>query len=105
MGKREAKSLKNSRQRPIKEKFMIGPLDAETDESIDDNKSEYQWCLHCERAYRRGDYRLIGGLRMCPYDDCDGDTVFDGWSWPHVRKGHPDYPVTPEKGKTYPLYS
>jgi len=48
---------------------------------------------------------MIHGLRMCPYDDCDGDTVLDGWSWPEVREGHPDYPEVPVIGKTYPLYS
>jgi hypothetical protein len=88
-----------------KEKIMKVPLADESDESIDDGKSEHQWCLHCERAYKRGKHRLVDGLKLCPYKDCDGDTVMDGWPWPQVREGHPDYPEIPEKGKCYPLYS
>jgi hypothetical protein len=84
---------------------MIKPIEPDPDESIDDGTSEYQWCLHCERAYKRGEHRLIDGFEMCPYVDCDGDTVMDGWSWPSVREHHSDYPEVPEKGKTYPLYS
>lgn len=74
-------------------------------EDIDDGTSEYQWCLHCERAYKRGEHRLINCLMMCPYDGCDGDTVMDGWSWPSVRQDHPEYPEVPAIGKVYPLYS
>jgi hypothetical protein len=84
---------------------MIKPIESQKDDGIDDDTSEYQWCLHCERAYKRGEHRLIDGLMMCPYKGCDGDTVMDGWSWPSVRENHPDYPEVPEKGKTYPLYS
>lgn len=69
-----------------------------------DRRSDFMWCLHCERAYRRGEYRLVGGLRMCPYEGCDGDTVFDGWDWADIRYVHPEYPRTPEKGKVYPRY-
>ena len=68
-------------------------------------RSDYLWCLHCERAYRRGEYRLVHGLQMCPYEDCDGDTVMDGWDWAQIRDGHPEYPEVPEMGKVYPLYS
>ncbi len=67
-------------------------------------KRGWMWCLHCERAYRRGEYRLVGGLRMCPYEDCDGDTVLDAWPWSVVRRHNPDYPPVPERGKVYPLY-
>ena len=84
---------------------MVKHIEAEEDDLIDDGTSEYQWCLHCERAYKRGEHRLIDGLEMCPYEDCDGDTVLDGWAWPSVREGHSDYPEVPECGKVYPLYS
>jgi len=65
----------------------------------------FLWCLHCERTYRRGECREIDGLQMCPYEGCDGDTVFDGWAWGTVREDHPDYPAIPIPGVVYPLYT
>jgi hypothetical protein len=62
------------------------------------------WCMHCERCYKAGEYREIKGLQMCPYADCDGDTVLDPWTWKHIQKIHPNYPQEPERGKIYPLY-
>jgi hypothetical protein len=63
------------------------------------------WCLHCERCYQAGEYReTYEGLQMCPYDDCDGSTVLDGWRWSRIRREHPDYPKIPERSKVYPLY-
>ena len=62
------------------------------------------WCLHCERAYQRGEYRQLRGLRMCPYDGCDGDTVIDQWKWLQVRNNNPGYPNVPERGEVYPLH-
>ena len=69
-----------------------------------DTNTLFVWCLHCERTYRRGECRVIGGLQMCPYEHCDGDTVFDGWEWFTIRRGNPQYPVIPEPGKCYPMY-
>jgi len=62
------------------------------------------WCLHCERAYKSGEYRELRGLQMCPYEGCDGSTVMDGWDWKDVRRANPAYPKEPERGKEYPLY-
>lgn len=66
------------------------------------------WCLHCERTYQEGEYRNenIGGdiHQMCPYEDCDGDTVVDAWDWESLLDKHPEYPKIPEKGNKYPLY-
>ena len=67
-------------------------------------KSEFLWCLHCERAFRRGEFRRVGEYQMCPYKGCDGGIVVDAWGWETVRDGHPDYPAIPEIGKVYPLY-
>lgn len=61
-------------------------------------------CLHCERAYRVGEYRKIGDLQYCPYPECDGDAVLDPWTWKRIREIHPEYPEIPEKDKVYPLY-
>ncbi len=66
--------------------------------------SVFFWCLHCERAYRRGECREIEGLQMCPYEECDGDTFCDGWPWEKIREANPHYPVIPEEGTHYPLY-
>ena len=65
---------------------------------------DYLWCLHCERAYKYGEFREIKGLQMCPYDDCDGDTVLDSWEWERITDANPEYPETPERNKEYPLY-
>ena len=74
------------------------------------------WCLHCERCYQVGEYRAVKpdrqmrnagfteDLQMCPYPDCDGDTVFDAFPWEGIRGLHPDYPEIPERGKVYPQY-
>lgn len=69
-----------------------------------DKDSVFLWCLHCERAYRRGECREIEGLQWCPYEDCNGDTFKDAMPWGRIRDTHPEYPVIPEEGKRYPLY-
>ena len=73
--------------------------------------SGFLWCLHCERTYRYGEYRkLPSGLpngfvyQMCPYAGCDGDTFKDAWDWDVIREDHPDYPESPDKNVTYPMY-
>jgi len=80
-------------------------------------KGGYLWCLCCERTYKFGEFREVRTkpfvvnhvryepiLQMCPYEDCDGDTVFDAWEWKRIRESHPEYPKIPEAGKVYPLY-
>lgn len=67
-------------------------------------RKAWHWCLHCERAYPLGSYRQIRDLQMCPYEDCDGDTVMDLWAWQRIRKENPQYPEVPELGKVYGLY-
>src|SRR5437660_57496 len=72
-------------------------------EIIPDERDDYLWCLHCARAYKWGEYRLIGELQMCAYEGCNGDTVMDGWTWRAVREGNPDYPKVPKLGHVYEL--
>ncbi len=67
-------------------------------------EGEWVWCLHCERCYKVGEYRLIRDLQLCPYNDCDGDTVMDSWRWTEFRENHPDYPLEPDRDIRYPLY-
>lgn len=77
------------------------------------------WCLHCERCYKKGEYRLIkmrknsleykfaisAGIEpvyyLCPYEDCDGDTTIDCIEW---SERLPDRPKEPERNKVYPMY-
>ncbi len=76
----------------------------EWDEVFDEERrSEYFWCLHCERTYKDGQFRKVDGFQMCPYQDCDGDAVTDAWDWATVRDNHPEYPEVPEPNKVYPL--
>lgn len=70
----------------------------------DEEQSDYQWCLHCERAYKRGEFRFENGLKMCPFEGCGGDAVFDGWDWENFRVQIPGYPRIPTIGKRYPAY-
>lgn len=68
-------------------------------------KISWAWCLHCERCYQVGEYKLDKhGLRLCPYPDCDGDTFMDRYPWKGIKANHPEYPEIPEKGKKYPMY-
>jgi hypothetical protein len=66
-------------------------------------RSEYLWCLICERAYsrRRG---ARDEAQLCPYDDCKGRTVFYSWDWNRTRKVNPNYPNEPRLGQVYPLF-
>lgn len=84
-------------------------------------KSGYLWCLHCERAYKYGEFRIVLGewninrktrarwqskYQMCPYPGCDGDTVMDAQPWEDVSKhGPPGTPAVPELGIIYPFVS
>ncbi|MFD2256886.1 hypothetical protein ACFSSA_09375 [Luteolibacter algae] len=86
---------------------MIHAHDSENEsdeDEEDENTSEYQWCMHCERAYRRGEHRMVGDIPMCPYPDCDGDIFMDGWDWDQFREPLPQYPEVPEHGVKYPMY-
>lgn len=70
----------------------------------------YSWCLHCERTYIEGEHRMKhhptnGLLSMCPYEDCDGDTVIDNRPWNEIRKFNLHYPLIPERGVEYPELS
>ena len=32
-------------------------------------EGEWVWCLHCERAYQVGEFRQVGDIQLCPYED------------------------------------
>lgn len=89
----------------LREKVYYDPENLDRDKVLKaEDRSQYLWCLHCERTYRRGEYRLVRDLQMCPYPDCSGDTVIDGWDWAKVREELPQYPEVPEHNVVYPLY-
>ena len=67
----------------------------------DPRRSEYLWCLHCQRTYEHNKWRTVEGLQMCPYLECDGDAVIDAIDWTVIRDANPDYPEKPKWGKTY----
>ena len=66
-------------------------------------RSDFLWCLICERAYPRND-RSREEVQLCPYDDCKGRTVFYSWDWNRTRKVNPGYPREPLPGTVYPLF-
>lgn len=72
-----------------------------------DDPEIWLWCLHCERCYQLKDMREVKHpflkgetLQLCHYEDCDGDTVLDGWDWEEVREDT-DWPEIPVIGVTY----
>lgn len=90
----------------ISDEVFYEPENLDRDKMFADrDATDYLWCLHCERAYKRGKFRRNGELQMCPYPGCDGDTVMDGWDWAKLREHHSDYPEVPVEGTHYPLYS
>ena len=94
------------KQSTISDEVFFDPENLDRDKMFADGGStNYLWCLHCERAYQRGKFRRGGGLQMCPYPGCDGDTVMDGWDWAKLQGAHPNYPDVPVDGVRYPLYS
>jgi hypothetical protein len=60
---------------------------------------KFIWCLHCERTFL--ETPEYDGFE-CEYPDCDGH-IGDLWDWKSVRQSHPEYPASPQHGKTYPL--
>jgi hypothetical protein len=80
----------------------VAKLDREKILGKDEGK--YFWCLHCERTYERTEFRQVGNLQMCPYPDCNGDTVIDAWEWREIREANPVYPRVPKRGERYPMY-
>jgi hypothetical protein len=86
---------------------MIRPYDIEDlsdEDEGDEPRSDYQWCMHCERAYKRGEHRMVGDIAMCTYPGCGGDVFSDGWDWDRFREPLPQYPPVPEFGVKYPMY-
>jgi hypothetical protein len=89
---------------------------SDQEEALNRKAGDWVWCLHCERAYQVGEFKInvssqighssnnSGELQLCPYPDCDGDTVIDSWEWESIKEKHPDYPVLPERDKVYPMY-
>jgi hypothetical protein len=88
-----------------------------TDRSLSQHPSNgldvpWSWCGRCQRTYLTGTYRRIwfapnalnprpATLKLCPYEDCDGNTIRHGWQWSIIRLPHPDYPVIPERNVIY----
>ena len=64
-------------------------------------EKKWYWCLHCERTFRAKRDPIY-----CHYHDCDGFmwdlSPWEKDHWP--RRENPDYPETPTRGVTYPLY-
>jgi len=59
-------------------------------------QSEFEWCLHCERAFKTGFRKIIpdhntDANQYCPYPTCDGSAI------------DISYGELPEIGVRYPL--
>lgn len=89
----------------LKRGAVFNPRNLHRDQVFEGDPPKYLWCLHCERAYVRGEYREMGDMQMCPYADCNGDAVIDAWDWNSIREEHPSYPENPVEGIVYPMYT
>ena len=82
--------------------------------TVGEEESVYVWCLHCQRTYMRGEYRIFKGetfvvnhvkydtsFEACPYEDCNGSVLTDAFDWNYFREHYPDYPEIPERGVVY----
>lgn len=88
-----------------------------------DVSCEFEWCLHCYRAFRSGMRRIVEesfrrwelrGLhterrnyQYCPFDDCDGSAIdIHPWvsSSGFCKSLIKMYGSIPEEGKVYDLY-
>jgi hypothetical protein len=79
-------------------------VELDREKAFGKDHSKYFWCLHCERAYERTQFRRVAELQMCPYAGCSGDTVTDAWEWESIRQANPIYPKVPKHGVRYPMY-
>lgn len=77
------------------------------------------WCLQCQRCYKKGEHRTIKMRKnsaaykfavqegfepeyhLCPYQDCDGDTLLDCYAWVETYAGQPK---EPERNVAYPMF-
>lgn len=66
-------------------------------------------CIHCYRAYPTGWFRLApsdpfhdGAALACPYEGCDGDTLWDAFDYLKIAREN-GYPERPEWDKEYPI--
>jgi hypothetical protein len=79
-------------------------VELDREKAFGKDTSKYLWCLHCERAYERTEFRQVGKFQMCPYAGCSGDTVTDAWEWESIREANQAYPKVPKHGVHYPMY-
>lgn len=70
---------------------------------IDDESTEYIWCLHCEKVHHYTLWEKEGQEDgECPA--CGAGEFTDGWDWGRVRKVNRKYPKKPKDGALFPLY-
>jgi hypothetical protein len=70
---------------------------------MSDGMEKWTWCQCCERCYLIGEFRLLNGIKLCPYKDCMGLMDIDEFPWAEIQKRHPhDYPRIPQRGMVYP---
>ena len=79
-------------------------------------EGNYFVCAYCQRAFIWDDVVWVHvepivvnhvlleppEWAKCPNEKCTGDAM-DAYSWSYVRKHHPEYPETPQKGVEYSI--
>ena len=98
-------TINNNKRPPEFDGALFQPKNLERDRAFKaSSKTSHYWCQHCERAYKKGFFRLIKGLQMCPYKGCDGDAVIDARCWSFIQDIHQGSPKTPKVGEVYSLW-
>ena len=80
--------------------------------AFDGIRLPWSWCARCQRVYVTGTERVVRfkadslhphptSLHLCPYEDCSGSIMHDGWLWATILLQHPDYPARPERNVIY----
>lgn len=63
---------------------------------------QWMWCRRCHRCYQDGEYRLVKGIKVCPYEKCTGLVLIDSCPWSKVQHENPDqYPQIPMRSIPY----
>jgi len=83
--------------------------DHENDSKSDNNPSDIRhdaekwiWCQRCQRCYQEGEFRLVKGIKLCPYNDCMGLIDYDGLPWSRIQRMHSqNCPKTPKRDTVY----
>lgn len=81
---------------------MVDRKNTDNRSNMKQGAEKWMWCKRCQRCYLDGEFRIMKGINLCPYNNCLGLIEIDGWPWSRILKIAPDYPEIPERNIIYP---